>query len=400
MALTFGSLFAGVGGFDLGFERAGMRCAWQVEIDPKCREVLARHWPDVERFEDVRECGSHNLPAVDLVCGGFPCQDISVAGRRAGLAGERSGLWFEFRRVVAELRPRWVVIENVPGLLSSNGGRDMGAVIGALAELRYGYAWTVLDSQFFGLAQRRRRVFIVGHSGDWTAPAKVLFEPESGAGDSAPRRQTGANLARALTGSAGNGKRLDPNGEDFVIAIDARNAAETGEVAHTLQAKRDGYSLNAQPAVALAIRGREGGAAAELGDDVSNALKGEGGNGSRAWIVFDTTQVASKDNDPQLQAGDPRHPPALVELGAYNWQSGGDVRHSFGKPQLQASQVPAVGVRRLTPKECTRLQGFPDDWTAGQSDTARYRMMGNAVSVPVTEWIGRRIVKVEEKTGG
>src|SRR3990167_5596480 len=123
--MKFGSLFTGVGGFDLGFERAEMTCAWQAEKDKHCLQVLANHWPNIKRYEDVKDVG-RNAEPIDLLCGGFPCQDLSVAGKRAGLAGERSGLWFEFARIIGELRPRWVVIENVPGLLSSNSGRDFG----------------------------------------------------------------------------------------------------------------------------------------------------------------------------------------------------------------------------------------------------------------------------------
>lgn len=175
---TVGSLFAGVGGFDLGFARAGFDVRWAVELDPAARSVLARHFPDTTLYEDVREVGAHNLERVDVVCGGFPCTDLSVAGRRAGLDGEHSGLWTEFRRILAELHPRWCVIENVPGLLSSNGGRDMGTILGALGELGYGWAFRVLDAQWTGLAQRRKRVFIVGCLGERTRAAEVLLEPE------------------------------------------------------------------------------------------------------------------------------------------------------------------------------------------------------------------------------
>src|SRR3954468_9863595 len=114
---TFGSLFAGIEGFGAGFEAAGMKCAWQVELEPDCRSVLARHFPDVDRFADVREVGRHNLKPVDIVCGGFPCQDLSVAGKRKGLEGERSGLFYEMVRVTDELRPSFLIWENVPGLL-------------------------------------------------------------------------------------------------------------------------------------------------------------------------------------------------------------------------------------------------------------------------------------------
>lgn len=115
MALTFGSLFAGIGGFDLGFERAGMRCLWQVEIDPFCQKVLAKHWPAAERFSDVGNCGKHNLRAVDVICGGLPCQPHSVAGEQRGAEDDRD-LWPEMRRIVDELKPAWVVCENVPGI--------------------------------------------------------------------------------------------------------------------------------------------------------------------------------------------------------------------------------------------------------------------------------------------
>lgn len=159
--MTFGSLFAGIGGFDCGFERSGMRCAWQVEIDKSSQKVLQRHWHNVERFSDVKECGKHNLARVDVLCGGFPCQDLSVAGRRQGLAGERSGLWFEFARIIGELEPRFVVIENVPGLLSSNSGRDIQTILDDINNLGYVASADILDAQFFGVAQRRRRIFLI-----------------------------------------------------------------------------------------------------------------------------------------------------------------------------------------------------------------------------------------------
>lgn len=221
--LTFGSLFSGIGGFDLAFERAGMACRWQVEIDARCQDVLGRHWPEVERHSDIRECGRHNLEPVDVVCGGFPCQDLSVAGRRAGLAGERSGLWFEFHRVLTELEPRWVVIENVPGLLSSNRGRDFATVIRGLVELRYGVCWRVLDAQYFGVAQRRRRVFIVGHLGDGRA-AEVLFEREGVPGDTPPSRETGQEVAYSLRANASHSGDKGDGGVNTTLVAMAVNA--------------------------------------------------------------------------------------------------------------------------------------------------------------------------------
>ena len=161
-ALTFGSLFAGIGGFDLGLERAGMVCKWQVEIDPFCQKVLKKHWPEVARYSDVREVGQHNLEPVDVICGGFPCQDVSLAGKRAGLEGKRSTLWGEYARIIRELRPRWVVAENVRGLFSSDGGQFFANILRDLAECGYDAEWDVLPAAAFGAPHIRERVFIVG----------------------------------------------------------------------------------------------------------------------------------------------------------------------------------------------------------------------------------------------
>ena len=396
MTLTVGSLFSGIGGLDLGFERAGMTVAWQCEIDKAASTVLARHWPDVPNMGDVRDVG-HSTPSVDVVVGGFPCQDVSVAGRRAGLDGERSGLWHEFRRIVGDLRPRWVVVENVPGLLSSNGGRDFAVILRGLVECGYGVAWRVLDAQYFGIPQRRRRVFIVGHIRDGRA-AQVLFEREGGAGDTPPRRETGARVARALAASSvSSGYRYDPNGKEYVVTPftdisdalfaamgtkwNGNAAAFNGSqyVAHTLrtpgaQASEDGTGRG----VPLVIDGRNG----TLQDDIATTLQacglgaGRGGNPNATPLIatFDPRNVTSAANRTRVEPG----------LPANTLHQGGlSVIHH--------------GVRRLTPRECERLMGFPDDWTAIQSDSARYRQLGNAVAVPVAAWIARRIVAVESE---
>ncbi|HET9087151.1 MAG TPA: DNA cytosine methyltransferase [Acidobacteriaceae bacterium] len=161
---TMGSLFAGIGGFDLGFERAGFEIAWQVEIDPYCRKVLERHFPHAKRFPDVREVGKHNLQPVDVLCGGFPCQDISNAGKRAGIDGERSGLWGEYARIIGELRPRYVVVENVAALL----GRGMGRVLGDLAALGYDAEWEIISAADVGAPHLRERVWIVAYAANIT----------------------------------------------------------------------------------------------------------------------------------------------------------------------------------------------------------------------------------------
>jgi DNA (cytosine-5)-methyltransferase 1 len=170
--ITFGSLFAGVGGFDLGFERAGMTCKWQVEIDQYATRVLSKHWPNVHRERDIRECGTHNLERVDVICGGFPCQDISYAGLGAGLDGERSGLFFEAIRVVRQLRPTIFVLENVSALLT----RGMDRVLGTLAEIGYDTEWHCIPAAAIGAPHRRDRVFILANASS-AVRAKAANEP-------------------------------------------------------------------------------------------------------------------------------------------------------------------------------------------------------------------------------
>lgn len=164
---TLGSLFAGIGGFDVGFENAGYRSAWQVELNPINRAVLADRFPRAQQFEDVRHCGAHNLCSVDVLTAGFPCQDISIAGAREsnrdtrGLRGERSGLFWEVIRILKEIQPRWVVLENVVNLLAVNDSHDFETVIRALANCGYVGFWRVLNAQYFGVPQQRRRIFLV-----------------------------------------------------------------------------------------------------------------------------------------------------------------------------------------------------------------------------------------------
>ena len=206
--MRFVSLFAGVGGFDLGLERSGHTCVGQVEIDKHAQSVLARHWPDVPKHDDVTtaidwadEIGLTGN--VDLVAGGFPCQDLSVAGKRAGLAGKRSGLFYDALSFAQAVKAKTILLENVPGLLSSNQGRDFGVLLTELADAGYSnIEWRVLNSQFFGVAQRRRRVFIVASLGTESFRT-VLAECESSAGDSEAGNQEGQEVTGNAERSAG-----------------------------------------------------------------------------------------------------------------------------------------------------------------------------------------------------
>jgi len=366
--MKFISLFAGIGGFDLGLQQAGLTPVAHAEIDKYASMVLQTHWPAVDNLGDVRNVKKSEIGAVDLICGGFPCQDLSVAGKRAGLAGERSGMWHEFHRIIAEFRPRWVVIENVPGLLSSNKGRDMGIIIGALAKLRYGYAYRVLDAQFFGVAQRRRRVFIVANSTDYHYPAKILFEPESCERDIAPSREAGQEISGTL------GNRI------------ARSRTELdGHVAYVPQPYGIANTLTKHMHKGI------------------NSSVDEGQTPVLGFIPRKTNMTIGEGIVPTLHAGGGgQSDPAICW---HNHQQDGSVRiQGDTSPTMSkhwgtgGNNVPMVGVRRLTPLECERLQGFPDGWTEGHSDTQRYKMLGNAIAVPVAEWIARRIAAVSSLT--
>jgi len=203
------SLFAGVGGFDLALERSGVQVVASVEIDKNARKILEKQFPNSTILEDVCDVTGKQLfelgfDSNGIIVGGFPCQDLSVAGKRAGLAGDRSGLFFEITRILEETKAKYFILENVPGLLSSNKGRDMGTVIGTLDDLGYSVAWRVLDAQYFGVPQRRRRVFIVGCLGDdWRTPAEILSLIEGRSGYLEASESKGKSPTRSTSSGAG-----------------------------------------------------------------------------------------------------------------------------------------------------------------------------------------------------
>lgn len=340
--MKFLSLFDGCHMFGHALRNVGADCVGTSEIDKHAAAVTSYHYPQTPALGDVQNVKSTNA---DLIVAGFPCQDLSVAGDRRGLAGERSGLFWEIIRIARDNATPWLLLENVPGLLSSNGGRDMGAVLGALGELGYGWAYRVLDAQYFGVPQRRRRVFIVGCLGDARSAGKVLFERESVRGDSAPSREARAGSA----GGAGGGSSCD------VFRSSGLGEMVRATAAGTLRAAGGDIGGGTESlAVAVSLRGRDGGNIAELGGTASHALRAP--------------------------------------------QGGSDKPHA----------LTGGTVRRLMPTECERLQGLPDDWTKHgrksdgttyeMKDGPRYKMIGNGGAVPVVEWIGRRIMKQEARS--
>jgi DNA (cytosine-5)-methyltransferase 1 len=335
LSICSGIEAASVAWHDLQWQAVGVS-----EIEPFPCAVLQHRFPAVPNFGDMTTHANWNIEpgSVDLVVGGTPCQSFSVAGLRAGMADPRGNLALTFLAIVDRLRPEWVVWENVPGVLSSNGGRDFGAFLGALVELGYGFAYRILDAQHFGVAQRRRRVFVVANATDWRRAATVLLEPEGLRGDPAPRRPSGEGTAASADRSA------DTVG---TLCADSHPGSYGGQDAYTGR-------LIAAPFV-KAKRAR------------------------------------SADDDETWQADRPA--PTLSVFDS------GDTRATV------AIVTPAtLAVRRLTPVECERLQGFPDDWTnipyrgKPAADGPRYKAIGNSMAVPVMRWIGERIDAVDRAT--
>lgn len=207
--LTFGSLFSGIGGIDLGFERAGLKCLWQVEKNDWARKVLKKHWPHVERFTDVKETGKHNLAPVDIIAGGFPCQPHSLAGGREASSDERD-LWPEFARIIGEIKPRWIVAENVPGLLSSENGWFFGAVLKDLAQIGYDAEWHSIPAATFSAIHIRQRIFILAYPKRYSVQGWQVVPPKRG---EKSRKEQLSRLLQSRFGSTlsepNNGRNLD-----------------------------------------------------------------------------------------------------------------------------------------------------------------------------------------------
>lgn len=415
---TVGSLFSGVGGFEQGFEAAGFRTAWQCEIDNDAVSVLERHWPDVRRFRDVSEVDPSELEPVDVVVFGSPCQDMSVAGKRGGLAGERSGLFHEAVRIIGGLRPApsLVIWENVPGALSSAGGRDFGAVLDALADIgAVDISWRVLDAQWFGVPQRRRRIFLVADFGGERA-ASVLFESESVRGDSqasGEARQDAARDAEDGTGSGGVANSL--------LSYAGRNQLEQTYVPMSGEAVRDCLTAHGGSHGRIDAESETFVVAATWDHLQQTSPVYRSGpvfgapshtlHSAGLSVVTHALTTRSGATEDGTGRGTPRV--AYPAVGFAQNQRGEVVESSYshqltaggGKPgEGYAAVRQGMSVRRLTPRECERLMGYPDDWTRWRADGReipdgpRYRMCGNGVAAPVAEWVARRAYEALEAT--
>ena len=348
--MRYGSVCSGIEAATAAWHPLGWEPAFFSEIEPFPRAVLQHHYPEVPLHGDFTTIQGDEYGPIDLLVGGTPCQSFSIAGLRGGLDDNRGNLALEFLRLADRTRPRWLVWENVPGVLSSNGGRDFGSILGGMVELGYGFAYRVLDAQYFGVAQRRRRVFVVGCLGDTASAAAVLFERHCLQGHPAPRREKGQEVAGTITrgtfdGGAG-GRPEGAAGNHFIP-----------EIAGTMisRAQSGGFSNSADHAAA-------------------------------SYIIPWPAEVA---------------PTLTCDFAEKHGQNNQHINSGAGLFVREKS----FAVRRLTPIECERLQGFGDNFTAipwrnksadDCPDGPRYKALGNSMAVPVMRWIGERINEVEK----
>lgn len=405
---TYGSLFAGVGGIDLGLDKAGLDCKFQVEIDENCQQTLSYHWPNVPKFGDIKEVSGYDLPFVDVITFGSPCQDLSVAGKRAGLDGERSGLFFEATRIIKEMReksngqyPKWSIWENVTGALSSNGGADFGQALHEMDEAGACFSeWAVLDAQHFGVPQRRRRIYLLSVYDPAIAsrcPAKILPVNESSTGNSKKSIKQGEEASREIANclrSGGEGGVPSSRGENLVVevvgALQARDykgvgnqyVAENKLVVESKVTILDGTRVND-------VRTYE--------DDITPCLTNRMGTGGNTVpMVMDERIISSTSEDRSINDD---------TIGFSHTQGLDPQASSSSWPTLRAGGAghavkTAHNVRRLTPLECERLMGWPDNHTLNRadgktnSDSARYKMCGNGVASPVIKWVIDQIKEI------
>ena len=477
--MRYGSVCSGIEAATAAWHDLGWKPSFFSEIEAFPRAVLKHHYPDTPLHGDFTTIKGNDYDPIDLLVGGTPCQSFSVAGLRGGLDDDRGNLALEFLRLADRTRPRWLVWENVPGVLSSNGGRDFGSILGGMGELGYGWAYRVLDAQYFGVAQRRRRVFVVGYLGDWRRAAAVLFERHSLQGHSPPRREKGERPAPTIsarpTGGGGLGTDFDCDGGCIPTIAHTLNAGGMGlqdyetetfvtmptrtsngdahsgyrdehgliPITYSIMPQNSGKDYKArevnvaQPIMASGpVGGNQGGDYVVQpvafngvpgswwnGDQVTPALtqtlhnqNGRGGHGGAdnigaimQHIAFhaeaQADQLPSVGRDTSISANLTTSQHAAVAFG-------GDVARTLSY-RYDSSPCADRGmdvvstkmqVRRLTPRECERLQGFPDDYTAipwrGKPaaecpDGPRYKALGNSMAVPVMRWIGQRIQMVD-----
>lgn len=353
VTFRYGSVCSGIEAATAAWHHMGWEAAFFSEIEKFPCAVLEHRYPDVPLHGDFTTIKENEYGKIDLLVGGTPCQSFSVAGLRGGLDDDRGNLALEFCRLAQREKPRWIVWENVPGVLSSNGGRDFGSILGALENIGYGLAYRVLDAQYFGVAQRRRRVFVVGYLRDWRCAAAVLFERNGLSGHNAPRRPAREEAAKEAPDHTGVSGRFGPESPILV-----------------------------GPLTAGMHKGPRGTEAVESGHIIAVNITSGVARMSDVMATLDCWSASGRGSAQQL----------TVLQEAPNT-----------KAHVENTDEDDF-VRRLTPVECERLQGFPDNFTAipwrnkdaaDCPDGPRYKALGNSMAVPVMRWIGERIQRVD-----
>ena len=464
--MKFLSVCSGIEAASVAWHDLGFECVGVSEIDKFPSEVLKHHYPSVPNLGDMNNYKEWKDDlAPDLLVGGTPCQSFSIAGMRKGMDDPRGNLALTYVRIAEKYKPQWFIWENVPGVLSSNGGKDFSSFVTAMADIGYGIAYRVLDAQFFGVPQRRRRVFVVGYLGDWRPAVSVLFESTSVFGHTAKGRKKGKGTAASTeTSPRANGEgiisyalqgnmigRKDTNGPQgtginnelmFTITSVDKHAVATSQfwdgtqTAESLTTTSNDQRMPDKGRMQMVVEPNNPvyfGSDPNISDTVTSKWhKGSGGpSGNESGlfvgqpvkaIPYDLYQITAPINKQNREVGDPCHTLArdntahasIIEIKESNVYENhpqdsrvkqmGDISHTVSATWgMGGGNVPFVRdmrVRRLTPVECERLQGFPDNWTQipyGKKSKEqcpeghRYKALGNSMAVPVMKWIGRRI---------
>ena len=485
--MNYLSVCSGVEAATVAWHKLGWNPVAFSEIEKFPSEVLAHHYPSVPNLGDMSNYKEWNFgeKTIDLLVGGTPCQSFSVAGLRKGLEDPRGNLALIYCGILDKFRPKWFIWENVPGVLSSNKGRDFGSFIGAVGELGYGFSYRVLDAQNFGVPQRRRRVFVVGHLGDWRPAAEVLFEPESLSRHIEESRKKRKDTPKDTTlgiDTSGRKKMTPLLHQDHIDALCARDykglnsdsldkkaivevfenhpsdsrVKEMGDTCQTVtstwgsgggnipfvlggQHPNAAVAENQSPTLTNAM-GSGGGHVPVLNNPIAYSIREDGQKNNMSVTELDVSNCLSS-HQPSIMShhaqtfvmdqkvahgfepgiakreGNPsrfteeKSPTLRANMGdnqvavAFGWQNSDSQSMSVDtiSPTLDKSKTPAVAqqmaVRKLTPIECERLQGFPDGYTNIKEncpDGHRYKAMGNSMAVPVMKWIGKRIELVSK----
>jgi len=421
--MNYLSVCSGIEAATVAWHHMGWKPVGFSEIEKFPSDVLAHHYPDVPNFGDMTKYKDWNINGtVGLLVGGTPCQSFSVAGLRKGLEDPRGNLALTYVGILDRFRPKWFIWENVPGVLSSNKGRDFGAFLGALVELGYGWSYRVLDAQHFGVAQRRRRVFVVGHLGDWKPSAKVLFESQSLSGNTKQsrkaRQETSESLIPSIVGTldteCGGGRKAHQSvmsGHFIPTFWNGGQTVDTLTCTSNNQRMPDKNKLQAvithvaekSPTLLASGAGfsRPGNTVTEHETYIAYALQGAGstsqnnhGSGFKEEQSFTLNRTdvhgVAYAFEPGMAKRDGNPNRFVEEMSPTLRANMGDNQIAVGSNQM--------AVRRLTEVECERLQGFPDNYTNIREKCpsgARYKALGNSMAVPVMRWIGERINKYE-----